>query len=131
MRFVKWGGKPPAEVVTKRRILSLITWNIKSAKTNVLTERKDFIHSELNQTLRNLFLEVVTEEAWTGLAFCTGTKGSSFQRHMPPRTTIWPHFISSSTSCLAANKDGLLKERWRWRAWISEVSEAKLYLKNA
>ena len=63
MKFVKWGGKPPAEVVTKRRIRSLITWNSKSARTNVLTEGKDFIPREQNQTLRNLFLEVVTEEA--------------------------------------------------------------------
>ena len=62
---------------------------------------------EASHTLcRYFFLEALAGDKVGSVAFCARTTGSSFQRQMPERTSIWPDFISSSIFSIATDKDG-------------------------
>ena len=67
-----------------------------------------WIHArEASHTLgRYLFLEALAGDKVGSVAFCARTTGSSFQRQMPLRTSIWPDFISSHIFSIATDKDG-------------------------
>ena len=67
-----------------------------------------WIHArEANHTLgKYFFLEALAGDKAGSVAFCARTTGSSFQRQMPLRTSIWPDFISSSIFSIATDKDG-------------------------